>query len=290
MDGDNGDKIMKFNRAISSGRHICFPCSDQTRPMASDHPLPSYFAEPLVQAYRTSSCFGARPKHGPSDETQAYAVQREVWHALVGAGRPGAWKVGSPSRELPPLAAPVFPQRFAPSPACFPVGMFLGMGIEAEIAFRFGRDLPAHPLPYTREEILDAISSAHVAMELVDTRLADAETAGPLWRLADNLLNGGLVVGDEIPHWRELDFSSRRVRVLVDGTCTADTLGRPPLDDVFFCLPWWIDHVGGARAGDIVTTGAWNGAHNLAMPAEATVEFPGLGAATVLLSRDQAGL
>lgn len=227
----------------------------------------------------------ARPEDGPADEAAAYAIQREVWRVLVGADRPVAWKVGAPDRKSPPLVAPIFPQRLAPSPARFPCEMFLTMGIEAEIAFRFGRDLPARALPYAREEILDAIAAAHVAMELVDTRLADAEAAGPWWRLADNLLNGGLVIGDEIPHWRELDFASRTARVLADGKCLAETLGRPPLDDLFHCLPWWIDHIGGARAGDIVTTGAWNGMHRVRMPVEATVEFAGLGTATAFLSR-----
>ena len=219
------------------------------------------------------------------DEVAAYAVQRAVWQAMVGADRPGAWKVGASSRDTIPVAAPIFPQRLAWSPARFQSGGFLGMGVEAEIAVRFERDLPIRALPYSREEILDAIAGAHVAMELVDTRLSDAEAAGPFWRLADNLLNGALVIGDEIPHWRELDFSDRIARVLADGKCIAETRGRPPLDDLFFCLPWWIGHVGGVRAGDIVTTGAWNGMHRVSMPVEATVEFVGLGAATALLSR-----
>ena len=252
--------------------------------MESDHLSAARFAEPLVQGYRSHSPFAARPEHGPADEAAAYAVQREVWHAMVGARRPVAWKVGAASRESSPLAAPIFPERCAMSPARFPSGMFLGMGIEAEIAFRFGRDLPVRALPYSRDEILDAIASAHVAMELVDTRLADAEATGPLWRLADSLLNGGLVIGPKIPQWRELDFAAQRVRVLADGECIAETRGRPPLDDLFCCLPWWIDHVGGARAGDIVTTGAWTGMHRVTMPVEATVEFVGLGSATVFLS------
>lgn len=252
--------------------------------MASAPPLTAHFAQPLIQGYRDHAPFSAQPELGPADEAAAYTAQREIWRILVGDGRPGAWKVGAPSRDAVPLAAPVFPQRVASSPARFPRDMFLGMGIEAEIAFRFGRDIPARALPCSREEILAAIAGAHVAMELVDTRLADAEAAGPFWRLADNLLNGGLVIGDEIPHWRELDFAAQRVRVLADGECIAETPGRPPLDDLFFCLPWWIGHVGGARAGDIVTTGAWNGMHRVKMPLEATVEFIGLGSATVFLS------
>lgn len=244
---------------------------------------PAAIASRLLAAYRDHRAIATDPGGGPADSEAAYAVQGAVWRSLVDSPRPGAWKAGAPDKASTPVAAPVFPQRISASHARFPAGRFFGMGIEAEIAFRFGRDLPARALPYAREEILDAIAAAHVAMELVDTRLADAEAAGPMWRLADNLLNGGLVIGDEIPHWRELDFAVQTARVLADGKCLAETRGRPPLDDLFHCLPWWIRHIGGARAGDIVTTGAWNGMHRVNMPVEATVEFVGLGSATVFL-------
>ena len=244
---------------------------------------PAAIASRLLAAYRDHRAIATDPGGGPADSEAAYAVQGALWRSLVDSPRPGAWKAGAPDKASTPVAAPVFPQRISASPARFPADRFFGMGIEAEIVFRFGRDLPARAPPYSREEILNAIAAAHVAMELVDTRLADAEAAGPLWRLADNLLNGGLVIGDEIPHWRELDFAVQTARVLADGKCLAETRGRPPLDDLFHCLPGWIGHIGGARAGDIVTTGAWNGMHRVNMPVEATVEFVGLGSATVFL-------
>ncbi len=248
-------------------------------PASADH------AALLLQAYRTRRPLDARPETGPADVQAAYAVQRAVWREMVGDGvsdvRPAAWKVGAPNRQTEPTAAAVFPHRVAQcesaEPARFCVDDFRGLGIEAEIAVRFGRDLPSRAEPYRREEILVAIASAHVAMELVDTRLADADAAGPLWRLADSLLNGGLVIGAAIPNWRELDFSSLTVRAEANGRCLAETVGRPPLDDLFYCLPWWIGHVGGARAGDIVTTGAWNGMHPVGLPADVGVEFVGVG-------------
>jgi 2-keto-4-pentenoate hydratase len=163
------------------------------------------------------------------------------------------------------------------SPANFSADNFLTLGIEAEIAVCFGRDLPARAELYNPEEILASIASAHVAMELVDTRLTDADAAGPLWRLADNLLNGGLVIGEAIPNWRELDFSGLSVRVHANGMCLAETVGRQPLDDLFYCLPWWLAHNGGAQADDIITTGAWNGMHPVGLPAEVSVEFVGVG-------------
>lgn len=238
----------------------------------------------LLQAYRTRLPLDARPETGPADVPAAYAVQRAVWREMEGVNDgvpPAAWKVGAPNRQAEPTVAAVFPQRVAwcenAEPARFDIEDFLGLGIEAEIAVRFGHDLPARAEPYRRDEILAAIASAHVAMELVDTRLADAEAAGPLWRLADSLLNGGLVIGAVIPNWRELDFAGLTVRVEANGRCLTETVGRQPLDDLFYCLPWWIAHNGGARAGDIVTTGAWNGMHPVGLPAEVGVEFVGVG-------------
>lgn len=237
------------------------------------------FAAPLLQAYCQRQAVTVSADAGPASREQAYAVQQAIWRERVGSARPTAWKVGAPARDAEPTAAPIFPHRIAASPAHLPAASFIGLGIEAEIAVRFGRDLPARPERYSREEILDAIDSVHVAIELIDSRLAAPQAAGPLWCLADNLVNGGLIIGDAIPQWRELDFAALTVRATANGQQLAETLGRPPLDDLFFCLPWWIEHAGGAQAGDIVATGAWNGMHPVGLPATLRVEFVGVGSA-----------
>jgi 2-keto-4-pentenoate hydratase len=238
-------------------------------------------ANALIEAYRTRTRYPAAPEHGPQCLASAYAAQRAVWQAMVGDARPRAWKIGAASRTVEPVAAPVFPERLATDSAHFDASLFLGVGVEAEIAFCFGQDLPQRDRPYTRSEIVAAVASAHVALELVDTRLADPEAAGPFWHLSDSLLNAALVIGAAIPNWQHLEFSPQVVRIFADGRPIHEGLGRSPLDDLFHCIPWWIDHVGGARAGDIVTTGAWTGMHRQVMPVDLCVEFPGLGEATV---------
>jgi 2-keto-4-pentenoate hydratase len=244
-------------------------------------PTTADLADLLLHAYATRQPPDACPESGPINIEQAYAVQRAVWREVAGAVRPAAWKLGAPNRQTEPTAAAVFPQRVMhcteTSPVQFSRDDFRTLGIEAEIALRFGHDLPVRAKPYRREEILAALASVHVAMELVDTRLADAKAAGLLWRLADNLLNGGLVIGAAIPNWRELDFSGLTVRMEANGCRLVETAGRPPLDDLLYCLPWWINHTGGAKAGDIVTTGAWNGMHPVNLPTEVSVEFVGVG-------------
>jgi len=238
-------------------------------------------ADALVQAYRRHRRIAATPASGPVGIEAAYAVQRAVWREMAGDCRPTAWKVAASAPDAEPIAAPVFPSRLAIGPAHLAGDLFTGLGVEAEIALRFGKPLPKRPQAYTRAEILAAIGSVHVAMELVDTRLADAEAAGPYWRLADNLLNGALVLGDAIPGWRQLDWASLRAQVWLDGAATGEADGRPPLGDIFHCLPWWLAHVGGAEPGDIVTTGAWSGMHPAGQAGELAVTFAGLGRAQV---------
>jgi 2-keto-4-pentenoate hydratase len=238
-------------------------------------------ADRLIRSYLGRTPIVATPDAGPDGGDAAYAVQRAVWRAMVGAARPTAWKVGTPAVTVEPVAAPVFPSRLAVGPASLSGDLFLSLGVEAEIALRFGKRLPRRVAGCTRAEILDAIGSVHVAMELVDTRLADAEAAGPHWRLADNLLNGALVLGDAIPHWRELDWNGQGAQVWLDGTATGEAGGRPPLGDIFHCLPWWLVHAGGAEPGDIVTTGAWSGMHPAGQATDLAVTFAGLGRAQV---------
>lgn len=240
-------------------------------------------ARRLVQSYRQHAPVRATPASGPAHPEAAYAVQQAVWQAMAGCERPRAWKVGASARDAVPTAAPVFPSRLAAGPARYPAGLFMAPGIEAEIALRFGQDLPPRPDAYSRGEILAAIEGAYVAMEIVDTRLADPEAAGPHWRLADNLLNGALVLGEPIPHWRDLDWADQHVQVMLDGEALPGLTGRPPLDDLFHCLPWWLAHVGGARTGDIVTTGAWSGMHPAAQATRLAVLFTGLGGAEAVI-------
>ena len=238
----------------------------------------------IIDAYRSHRAFTPVPGSGPSSPEEAYAVQRAVWHELIGIERPSAWKVAAPAPDATPIAGPVFPHRLACGPATFPAHTFISPGVEVELAVCFGKDLPPRQLPYGRDEILDAISTVHVAMEIVDSRLTDPQAEGPMWRLADNLVNGALIIGDAIPHWRGLDFSTQVARAEINGRLVAESRGRPPLDDIFQCLPWWIEHVGGARAGDYVTTGAWNGMHPVTAPATVLIEFSGLGRAEVKIA------
>ncbi|HLJ63766.1 MAG TPA: 2-keto-4-pentenoate hydratase, partial [Stellaceae bacterium] len=96
-------------------------------------------------------------------EADAYAVQEAVIRALP--ARIGGWKVGASSPEAEPSTAPLFADLIAESPPRGTLG-----GVEAELAFRVERALPARARPYDEAEAWAAMGSMHPAIEILDSR------------------------------------------------------------------------------------------------------------------------
>ena len=214
----------------------------------------------------------------------AYAVQERVVREL---GPVGAWKVGAASPTAEPVRAPILAATIHASPATLPAAGFHVIGIEAEIAYRLGADLPPRARPYTAEEVAAAVEGMLPAIELVDTRLADHTAAPPLWKLADNQINGGLVTGPLATEWRRFDPLSQPVRLEVEGTVVAEGRGGNTAGDPFRLLVWLANHLGseggGLRGGQIVTTGSLTGLRFVAPGARVRATLEGLGEVAVTL-------
>jgi 2-keto-4-pentenoate hydratase len=217
-----------------------------------------------------------------AEAADAYVVQERVVREL---GPVGAWKVGAASPTAEPLRAPILAATIHASPVTLPASGFHLIGIEAEIAYRLGADLLPRERPYAPEEVAAAIEGMLPAIELVDTRLADHETAPPLWKLADNQINGGLVIGDLVTEWRRLDPPSQPVRLEIDGSVVAEGRGGNTAGDPFRLLVWLANrcgaHCGGLRQGQIVTTGSLTGLRFVAPGARVRATLEGLGQVAV---------
>jgi 2-keto-4-pentenoate hydratase len=222
------------------------------------------------------------PEEALAGVADAYAVQERVVREL---GPVGAWKVGAASPSAEPVRAPILAATIHRSPAALPAGGFHVIGIEAEIAYRLGTDLPARTRPYTGEEVAAAIEGMLPAIELVDTRLADHAAAPPLWKLADNQINWGLVTGAPATDWRRFDPLTQPVRLEVDGAVVAEGRGGNTAGDPFRLLVWLADHCGshcgGLRRGQIVTTGSLTGLRFVAPGARVQATLEGLGRVSV---------
>ena len=216
-------------------------------------------ANTLLDARRTSSPIpDLSGELMPTDQAEAYAVQDMIAEAY---GEIGGWKVGAPTPDATPL--------FAPMPAAWiiPSGAILGThrsrGLEAEIAFLLGEDLPPRATPYTRAEILAAIASCHPAIEVLESGLADPAAASRLAMVADLQMHGGFVYGSAFPGWQAFDFATEQVTLAVDGVVRVERTGSNTAGDLFRLLPWLANEgaarTGGLRAGQWITTGSWTG-------------------------------
>jgi 2-keto-4-pentenoate hydratase len=126
-------------------------------------------------------------------------------------------------------------------------------GIELEVAFRLGRDVPAGA---TEAQLLDAVAAAHVVFELCQSRLAEPAKQPRHVMLADCIANAGLVVGDEIAGWRNLDLRGRSGRLLVDGKPYAEGKSADPLAALALLEPAMTARGKRLEAGQVVITGS----------------------------------
>jgi 2-keto-4-pentenoate hydratase len=223
------------------------------------------------------------------DADAAYAVQDGVASSLAWFenAAPRYWKSGAPSSAALQTHAPLPPEGVWPSPADARRWPFHHRGIEAEIALRLKREVDAElasSLDVDSAAVL--VDAMCVAIEIVDSRWAEALQAPPLARLADLQSHGALVLGDWVP-FQPRDWSAQCCRVGLGTAPVTEHRGTHPLGDPARVLPAWLRHAtrGGRRlpAGTVVTTGTWCGLPMAAAGDRVHVDFPGIGHADVQL-------
>jgi 2-keto-4-pentenoate hydratase len=221
----------------------------------------------------------------PASEAEAWAIQRGVLARL--GGRIGGYKCATPPGR-PPSAAALNAAFIRPSPTAWPVAPGGRIGIETEIAFRLGRDLPARATPYTREEVLDAVAGCFPAVEMVETRYQDPKQVSPLEAMADHIAHAGLVCGADVPDWRARDLTTLTVRQTYGDEVQVEKQGGNPSGDPVAPLVWLASYLPTMglhlQAGQVVTTGSCTGLLWVAGGRRVTGAFAGFGEVVVDLA------
>lgn len=242
-------------------------------------------AEILLRARREKPIADLPEDLRPRSEAEAYAVQDAVARAL---GPVIGWKVGASAPDAEPACAPLLAGTIHESPARLDAQAFALRGIEAEIAFRFGAAPERSETGFDRDSVLGAIATAHPAIEVCESRFHDHSAIDPLTKLADNNLNGALVLGPAWADWRRLEAAAQPVAVTIDEREIAARRGGNAAGDLFRLLVWLAEHLARRgrplRAGDIVTTGSWTGMHVAGTAKRVGVSFPGVGDAEVVFA------
>jgi len=218
-------------------------------------------ADMLLDARRTNQPITDLPADvRPTTLEEAYFVQDRMAWAYNDIG---GWKVGAPTADATPMFAPM-PLNWMSSSGCEIRGLtHRYRGLEAEIAFLLGEDLPPREALYTRQEVVAAIASCHPAIEVIESGLVDPMQAAKLSMIADLQMHGGFVHGDAVPDWQRIDFSKEHVTLAVDGAVRVERTGSNTSGDLMRLLPWLANEgaarTGGLKKGDWITTGSWTG-------------------------------
>lgn len=240
-----------------------------------------------------TTLFGLPEDCAPGGLEDGYAIQRaftDIWSDDV-----KGWKAGATSpqsQELfstdEPFYGPIFGNDLLTGPAKLSSDPFHIYGVEAEVAFVLGRDLPPSTATLSQDEMADAVASAHIAMEFVSPRLDKPGGYGVSQLIADGAGNGAVILGPEIANWRNVDLSKVAARMVINGEEISSGTGAEVLGNPINALIWFVARAGGhghtLKKGDVVITGTLTGLKMAAPGAEAVADFGDLGEVKLNLS------
>ncbi len=213
-----------------------------------------------------------------ADRAAAYRVQEQA-AAETGLTRAG-WKVAATSQEAQgllavsqPIIGPVFKECLFDGKSPIKTVPAQAVAIECEFAFVMAKDLPATAVD--RDAVLAAVDYAAPSIEVVGTRFAGSfKGAGELVCISDYAFNVGLVLGQPIPGWRNVDLKTAGAALTLNGKEIMKGVGAAVLGDPVTALVWAANEAAGIgrplKAGDVITTGTMTGA-TLVHPGDAAV-------------------
>jgi len=222
---------------------------------------------------------------------RAYAIQKLRMDQTASDSDPVAgWKLGwtrlaDPREPLDPILGHYLRSRvFAPGQPVSTRHFTNGTAAaEPEIVFYLNKDLPGPEV--SREEVIEAIEGAGIAMEVVNWRALEPRTREHA--IVDNGIAAGVILAERRYDVRELDFSA------IDGSVTvnsADTstgrattiMGKDPVEGLVWAaneLPKYGMYL---RAGQFVVSGTVTAPLPVAAGDRARIAFTGLGSLDAL--------
>lgn len=212
-------------------------------------------------------------EHFPDlDRSRAYDIQRlRLEHRERTEQRVG-WKIGWSNQPDPSVALdPVFGHIMAPD--VLESGAELSLdrlidgdtGIEAEVAFWLGEDLPGPTV--TREDVIDATAEVAAAIEIIKPRVTAHDSDDSDWPnrhnhgIVDNVWHTAVVLSPNRFSLDDIDFAAETVTVAVNDDPVLEgrmswTMGRDPIEAVVWLANELLEYGYQLSAGDFIITGS----------------------------------
>lgn len=225
-------------------------------------------ARAFTQARLSSAGLAEYPGEVPQTLDEAYAIQDaaiKLWpHKIAG------WKIGGIGGDYAvkfnetKLSGPVFENQIYKSNDVsldMPVFAEGFAAIEPEIVMIVNKDAPADKMNWTLEEAQDFVGAVHIGVEIASSPFPSINDMGPLVTISDFGNNNGLIIGQELPGWRESKLEDWTVETLIEGKSVGITTPPGPLLSFRFVLENTARRGMPLKKGMAITTGAITGVH-----------------------------
>lgn len=241
----------------------------------------------FVAARQDARALPGFPGEPPTNLETSYRVQDEaiaLWPDEI-----AGWKIG----RVPPtqvtalgsdrIAGPIFQHLVwkGDGDVSFPVYENGFAAVEAEYVFRIGKDAPAEKTEWTREEAAALIGAMHIGVELAGSPLATINDLGSTVVVSDFGNNHGLILGAEVQNWRAKLEAGLTAETFIDGasvgTGSANAADDGPLDALVFLARHLAKRGKPLKAGQLISTGAVTGVHDIRIGQRSRVSFNGSG-------------
>lgn len=246
-------------------------------------------AATLVAARQARRALDGFPGAMPETMAEAYRIQDaglSIWNDDV-----AGWKIGLVGAHLRQalkaerLAGPIFHKdvRIAEPGVTVAFPVFVGgfAAVEGEFVFRMGEDAPANKTSWTDDEAAALVAALHIGVETAGSPMRMINDLGPTAVSSDFGNNFGVIIGAEIPNWRAC-MDSVAVTTAIDGkvvgTGGAGSLPGGPLAGLRFLLAHLAERGRPLRKGQLVSSGAITGVHDILAGQSSVITFEGCGA------------
>ncbi len=150
--------------------------------------------------------------------------------------------------------------------------------VEAEIVLRVNEDAPANKTDWTIDEAAELVRSFHLGVEVASSPLATLNDIGPGAVISDFGNNWGVVIGSSVGEWRSIE-EIVALSFIDDGFVGRGTAFTRPgvLGALAFALNKCASRGRPLRAGDVISTGAITGVHDIRAGQRSRHVFEGCG-------------
>ena len=250
-------------------------------------------AQSLAEQFRGRELYVLEDRLMPSDLDEAYSIQREYQNNISRDQGPIAgYKLAYTTAALQqangvsdPCLGIMLANNIRHSPATLAAADFVQLGLECEVGVRLGADLLPSGTPYNRKKVSKAVESLTAAFEIIDIRRTPGQEPKVQFMtgVAANVFNAGVVLGEPVTDWQNLDLPAAYGSMTINGEMVGDGHGSDVMGHPLEPLVWLANKLSGQglglTAGMVIITGSIVSPKVVKAGDTASIMIEGLGGA-----------